>query len=159
MHYGMLEIGKITSVHGVKGLVKIYPNLQDYALFQTFGRFFLRDGAEIKITQKFVVKKNIVCELEGVATREAAESMVGTKIYVEKDALPELKEDEIYFDDLIGLKVENAKGQEFGEVIGTYNFGAGDILEIKLNSSGKDEMFSYDDSFELKGDLLIFTEN
>ena len=56
--------------------------------------------------------------------------------------LPDLKEDEFYHTDLIGLEVKNSNGDTIGEVNAMYNFGAGDIIELKLNE-GSLEMLPF----------------
>lgn len=76
--------------------------------------------------------------------RNLAETLVGTEFYVSKSALPEPEEDEYYHADLIGLTVrEKNSGKEAGTVAGVYNFGAGDILELKLKESGRLEMIPF----------------
>ena len=63
---------------------------------------------------------------------------------MEKDVLPELAEDEYYHADLIGLDViEKDSGRSLGNVSGIYNFGAGEILEIKMSGGGKLEMIPF----------------
>lgn len=76
--------------------------------------------------------------------RNLAETLVGMEFYVSKSALPEPEEDEYYHADLIGLTVrEKISGKEAGTVAGVYNFGAGDILELKLKESGRLEMIPF----------------
>ena len=60
-----------------------------------------------------------------------------------KDVLPELEEEEFYHTDLIGLEARDEAGNFIGEVIGIYNFGAGDMLEIKTSGTGKSEMIPF----------------
>ena len=75
---------------------------------------------------------------------KAAEALIGTELYVNRDVLPQLEEEEYYQTDLIGLDViEQSSGQNIGKVVGIYNFGAGDILEIKLKSTAKTEMIPF----------------
>jgi 16S rRNA processing protein RimM len=68
-----------------------------------------------------------------VKTREQAEGMRGTALYVPRDALPPPEEDEFYAADLIGCRVEGVDGAALGEVKAVTDFGAGEILEITLN--------------------------
>ncbi|MBO5284725.1 MAG: PRC-barrel domain-containing protein, partial [Alphaproteobacteria bacterium] len=60
---------------------------------------------------------------------------------------PELKTDEVYYEaDLVGLKVFDEQKNEVAKVIGFYNFGAGDILEIKLKT-GRAEMLPFNKAY------------
>ena len=71
-----------------------------------------------------------------------AETLVGTGLYVERSLLPELPEEEYYHSDLIGLMALNAKGEKVGTVNALYNFGAGDIIELKT-VEGRLEMLPF----------------
>lgn len=117
-------IGKITGPHGVKGLVKILPYCEDITL--------LEQVEELKITLKNPSGKYMLAEIEGVGTREQAEDIAGTELWIARDKLPELPDnEEFYIEDLIGLKAVDTDGNDAGTVIAVHNFGAGDLLEIK----------------------------
>ena len=68
--------------------------------------------------------------LTGVATREEAEALKGTRLYAPRDRLPPLGDDEYYHADLIGLAVVDTGGAALGTVRAVLDHGAGDILEI-----------------------------
>ncbi|MCB9991607.1 MAG: 16S rRNA processing protein RimM [Rhodospirillales bacterium] len=73
-----------------------------------------------------------LAEIGGVNDRDAALELRGTKLWIDRERLPEIDdEDEFYLDDLIGLAVRTADGKDAGKVIAVDNFGAGDLLEIK----------------------------
>ena len=66
----------------------------------------------------------------------------------ERAALPDLAEDEFYHTDLIGLEVRgNVSGEKIGKVEALYNFGANDIIEIKLDATGKLEMLPFNKQY------------
>ena len=75
--------------------------------------------------------------------RNEALALKGTGFYVDKSVLPELEEEEFYHTDLIGLEAQDEAGNFLGEVIGVYNFGAGDMLDIKTSETGKSEMVPF----------------
>ena len=77
------------------------------------------------------VKKFLAVVCKEVQTREQAESMKSTKLYVPRSALPKPDEDEFYYSDLIGLAVELLDGTSRGKVKAVHDFGGGDILEIR----------------------------
>ncbi|MCB1562767.1 MAG: 16S rRNA processing protein RimM [Alphaproteobacteria bacterium] len=117
-------IGKITGPHGVKGLVKILPYCEDITL--------LEQVEDFEITLKNPSGKYMLAEIEGINTREAAEDIAGTELWISRDKLPDISdEDAFYIEDLVGLKAVDTDGKDAGTVIAVYNFGAGDLLEIK----------------------------
>lgn len=117
-------IGKITGPHGVKGLVKILPYCEDITL--------LEQVEDFKITLKNPSGKYMLAEIEGINTREAAEDIAGTELWISRDKLPDISdEDAFYIEDLVGLKAVDTDGKDAGTVIAVHNFGAGDLLEIK----------------------------
>ena len=84
-------------------------------------------------------------KIKGIDDRNTAEGLIGSRLYAEREVLPPLEnEDEFYQADLIGLEVrQNGSAQSAGRVAGIYNFGAGEILEIKVAATGKLEMIPF----------------
>ena len=78
-------------------------------------------------------KNVVVMRLQGIDSREAAEALKGTELFVPRSALPDdsLEDDEYFQSDLEGLHVRDTQGREHGRVEAVHNFGAGDILELK----------------------------
>lgn len=137
-------LGKIVGVHGIKGEVKVksftavdkdiaaYGDLTDKNNKQTFS---------IKVTGHS--KDLLRIKIKGIEDRTKAETLIGTELYAERNVLPELKDKDVFYEtDLVGLKVLDEQKNEIAKVIGFYNFGAGNILEIKL-MSGKAEMLPF----------------
>ena len=78
-----------------------------------------------------------MARFEGVSDRSAAESLRGSLLEIDRDALPPLAEDEYYHADLIGLTCVDVGSQPVGTVIAVENFGASDLLEIELPDGKK----------------------
>jgi 16S rRNA processing protein RimM len=70
-----------------------------------------------------------------IVTRDQAEALKSTKLYVKRNCLPKTEEDEFYLIDLIGMEVKTVDGKRMGSVVGTEDFGAGVLLEIKPKDS------------------------
>ena len=86
-------------------------------------------------------------KIKGVDDRTKAETLIGTELYAERTALPELNTEDVFYEtDLIGLKVLDEEKNEIAKIIGFYNFGAGEILEIKLKN-GRAEMLPFNKSY------------
>ena len=63
-----------------------------------------------------------------------------------RERLPALaKTDEFYHADLIGLAVVNKAGEQLGTVLAIHNFGAGDLIEVRLDAGGKTEMVPFNE--------------
>ena len=134
-------IGQIINVHGVKGAVKIksyLSNPMDIGTFESVTDQKQKRFFKIKALNQ---KQGIVlARIQGIETREDAETLKGTSLYIERAQLPKEKADEYYYCDLIGLTVYH-EGKVFGKVLSVENFGAGDIINIQL-SNGK--VFPFD---------------
>jgi 16S rRNA processing protein RimM len=74
----------------------------------------------------------LIVRFKGLATREQAQTLGGTALFVDRSMLPpDLEDDEFYHADLIGLAVRDENGTKIGTIIGIHDFGAGDILEVR----------------------------
>lgn len=138
-------LGAIVGVHGVRGEVKVKSWTAADCDVSAYGLLQNKDGSRqfsLKVTGHS--KELLRCKIKGVDDRNAAEALIGTELYVDREVLPELAEEEFYQADLIGLKVMDlSSGKEAGTIAGIYNFGAGDILEIKVSATGKLEMLPF----------------
>lgn len=141
-----LLIAKITTAHGVKGLVKLHyygENPDDLAAYNPL--FMSENGSETMVVNlKNRVKGGFVAEIEGLSDRNGAEALRGQKLYIESTARPDTAEGEFYHSDLIGCRALE-QGQEIGSVIAVENFGAGDLLEIKPVDGGETFYLPFND--------------
>jgi 16S rRNA processing protein RimM len=123
----------ITSAHGIQGQVKLKCFLENPADLGSYSSFSNEKGEETYKIKKIIVqdKDILVVSFEGINNRTEAEQLKGKKLMVARERLPNLSEDTFYHTDLIGLLVKSLKGKDLGIIQRIYNFGAGDILEIK----------------------------
>ena len=136
-------VGKIVAAHGVKGLVKILPYGDDLSLLE--GDLYVsdKDSKTLKIKIKNPIGKYVLAEAGGVTERNGAEALRNTELFIEKQKLPELKEEGRYYHaDLIGLRALDENGQEIGTIAGIENYGAGDLLSIKP-AIGKEFLYPF----------------
>ncbi len=124
-------IAKITTAHGIRGLVKMHVYSDDISLVN--GTLYTSEsGSEsLTITLKNATSKHWLAEIEGVTDRNQSEILRGTMLYIERESLPNTNKNEFYISDLIGLPAINVNGDVIGKIIDVANFGAGDLLEIK----------------------------
>ena len=130
-------VAKIGAAHGIRGDVKLWPMTADPMAFADYGELQSEDGKRtFEIMRAKPAGNFLIAHLKGVDDRNAAEKLVHTELYISRDALPEIEEDdEFYYADLVGLKAVDRSGVEIGEIAAMHNFGAGDLVELRL--SGK----------------------
>lgn len=125
-------LGDIGAAQGLKGEVRIRSYTQDPAGIASYGALEDESGTRrLEIESLRVSPKGVVARIQGVTTREGAEALTGTKLYVPRSRLPERGEEEWYHSDLVGLAALDQAGAPLGTVVAVLNFGAGDLLEIK----------------------------
>ncbi|MGJ8603345.1 MAG: ribosome maturation factor RimM [Marivita sp.] len=126
-----LCVGAIAGAFGVRGEVRlksftaIPEDIASYAPLET------EDGARsftVKITRQ--INNGLAARVSGVTTKEAADALRGTQLFVPRDRLPSLPDDEFYHADLIGLEVTDTGGTSLGKVLAVINNGADDLLEL-----------------------------
>lgn len=125
-------IGKITTAHGVRGLVKVQVFGDDASVVDQYGPLYTDESGNkaLTLTRKHMAGGAVIAAVEGITDRNAAELLRGTTLWLDRDTLPAL-EDEYYHADLIGLSVRDASGASIGEIVALDNFGASDVIEIR----------------------------
>ncbi|MBT9244666.1 ribosome maturation factor RimM [Gemmobacter fulvus] len=124
-------VGAIAGSFGVRGEVRLKSFCAEPSAIADYGPLFTEDGArsfKVKLTRP--VAGGLGARITGVETKEEADALKGVNLYVDKDKLPKLPDDEYYHADLIGLEVRDTGGAVLGRVSAVHNHGAGDILEI-----------------------------
>mgnify|MGYP001821245327 CR=1 FL=1 len=124
-------VGAVAGSFGVKGEVRLKSFCADPEAIASYGALSSEDGAQtwdVRLTRP--VKAGFAARLSGVTSKEAADALRGTRLYVDREKLPHLPDDEFYHTDLIGLVVIDTGGEELGRVKAVLNHGAGDLLEI-----------------------------
>lgn len=81
-----------------------------------------------------------IARVAGVADRDAAARLTGTRLYVAREALPPAGEDEWYVADLVGLRAEPVEGTHgpSGVVVAAEDHGAGTVLTVREDGTGRD---------------------
>lgn len=147
-------LGRIVSAHGIRGdvLVKSYAAVpEDIAAYGV-----LSDGAGLRKLRLKVLRataKGVVCHVTGVDDRNGAEALAGVDLFVERARLPALLEGEYYHVDLIGLAAVDAHGCVIGEVVGVQNYGASDLLEVRIEGQKATELVPLTEEFVPSVDL------
>ena len=126
-----VALAAIAGAHGVKGELRLKLFAEGVASLKAQKAVFVGND-ERRLVSVRDGGKGPIARIEGVDTREAAEALRGSLIEVPRAALPDLGDDEYYFEDLVGLAVVDEDGAASGRVLAVQNFGASDIVEIEL---------------------------
>ncbi|MEX2035977.1 MAG: ribosome maturation factor RimM [Xanthobacteraceae bacterium] len=140
-------VAQIGAAHGIRGEVRLRSFTEEPMAVTTYGPLESEDG-----TQRFEIealrpaKDHFVARLAGVNDRDAAEQLTGLKLYVSRERLPPVDDEETYYHaDLVGLAAVTPDGAPLGTVTAIHNFGAGDLVEIRPLSGDETLMLPFTD--------------
>jgi 16S rRNA processing protein RimM len=127
-------IGAIAGAFGVAGEVRLKSFCSQPDDIAAYGPLFTEDGTrQFQITLTRPVAGGFGARIAGITTREQADALRGTSLFIDRARLPSLPDDEFYHADLIGLDAIDTGGEVLGKVLAVHNHGAGDIIEISSN--------------------------
>jgi len=123
----------IGAAQGLRGEVRVRSYTADPTALGDYGNLHTEDGRVFEILEVREAKNVVVVRFRGINDRNAAETLAGLELFIERENLPdeELEEDEFYYADLEGLEAVDQDGKSYGTVTAVYDFGAGDLLELK----------------------------
>ncbi|MFT5702704.1 MAG: 16S rRNA processing protein RimM [Rickettsiales bacterium] len=138
-------IAKITSAHGIKGLVKIMSFTADPADINKYSKKLFTAESALQISLGGELKIKIInqipsansdvftAQIEGINDRTAAEQLRGTELFIKRTDLRKASKGEFYYIDLIGLKVLDLQKKTIGIVKSVNDYGAGGLIEITFS--------------------------
>ena len=135
----MLRVGVITSTHGVRGEVKVFPTTDDAKRFKTLKKVILdgREPLELSIEQVKFFKNMVILKFKGYDNINDVETWRQRDLLITRDQAVELKEDEYFITDLIGLTVVKEEEAVLGRVKDVLETGANDVYVVEL-TGGKE---------------------
>lgn len=148
-----IALAAVAGAHGIKGEVRLKlfgEGLGSLAALKTVAVA----GKPLRLLAVRAAGKGAVARLEGIADRAAAEALRGSLVEVDRAALPPLGEGEYYHADLIGLPCVDGDGMPVGAVVAVQNFGAGELLEVRL-ADGKTSLIPFKPGMADLGDGRI----
>ncbi len=129
----MICIGAIAGAFGVHGEVRLKSFTATPEDIVRYAPLTTEDGSRaFEVTLTGQTKNGFTARLSGVTSKEAADALRGARLYVPRDRLPGLPDDEFYHADLIDLEVFDTGGTALGRVRAVLNHGASDLLEIVM---------------------------
>lgn len=131
----LLQVGIITSTHGVRGEVKVYPTTDDPRRFRRLKEVVLDTGKgkrNLEIESVKFFKQFVILKFKGLDNMNDIEKYRQKSLYVTRKNAVRLQKDEYFIADLIGLKVQDEEGTELGTVKDVIETGANDVYEVEM---------------------------
>ena len=129
----LLTVGVITTTHGVRGEVKVYPTTDadrfldlEYVLLDTG-----REKRKLEIQNVKYFKNLVILKFKGI------DNINDIEMYKQREEAQELDEDEYYIADLIGMDVVLEDGSHFGTLKDVMETGANDVYVVE-DENGKE---------------------
>lgn len=135
---GKIAVAILGKTHGLKGELKLHPFTNFPEIIESLEEIFLYNEK----TKQFMVAtvENLrladgyyIIKLNGVENVENARKFVGSKVYINKDELPNLSKDEYYFFEIVGSQVIDESGKVLGVVDEVIQTGSNDVIVVNKN--------------------------
>ena len=124
----VLAVGRVKAPNGLKGKMWITP-LGD--AFNQYNQYIIGEsGISRKLISLEKRKNGFVMQLDGITDISQVEQVQGQNVYVSRELLPEISDDEFYWDDIIGMKVIDIKGRDLGEIVSIIPTGSNDVFVV-----------------------------
>ena len=135
-----LQVGVISSTHGVRGEVKVFPTTDDVTRFRQLKKVYLDTGREmlpLEIQNVKFFKQFAILKFKGIDNINDIEKYRGKNFMIDREDAVDLEEDEYFIADMIGMKVCTEDGSEFGTLKDVMETGANDVYIIDSLEHGE----------------------
>lgn len=136
----ILQIGAVTSTHGLAGEVKVFPTTDDPKRFKKLKQVLLDTGKDmlpLGVEHVKFFKNMVILKFKGYDRIEDIMGFKGKNLYVTRENAVRLKKDEYFIADLIGMKVYTEDEAYLGELTEVITTGANDVYTVHMEN-GKD---------------------
>lgn len=131
----LLRVGVISSTHGVRGEVKVYPTTDDAERFKALSEVLLDNGkgttVPLVIEKVGFFKNMVILKFEGIDDIDEAAKYKGRDLLVTRENAVPLEEGEFFICDIIGSTVFEENGEEFGVLKDVLQTGANDVFVVE----------------------------
>ena len=135
----LLQVGVISSTHGVRGEVKVFPTTADPQRFKSLKNVILDTGKEqipLEIQGVKFFKQFVILKFKGIDNINDIERYKRSSLFVTREDAVELEEDEYYIADLIGMDVITDEGEE-GKLVDVIETGANEVYVVEFDKYGE----------------------
>lgn len=133
-----VTLGRVAGVYGVRGWIKVLSFTRPLENLLSYRQWWVGDekGYEAQVVEGRLHGRGMIAQISGrdgtaIADRDLAAALVGSPIQVLHSAMPPAPEGQIYWADLIGMKVIGAEEVELGVVVDMTSNGAQDVMVIR----------------------------
>lgn len=136
----LLQVGVISSTHGVRGEVKVFPTTDDVKRFKKLKKVILDTGREhlpLEVESVKFFKQFAILKFKGIDNINDIEKYKGKSLLVDRENAVKLRKDEYFIADMIGLQVFTDDGEEFGKFRDVLETGANDVYIIDSLKHGE----------------------
>lgn len=130
------QIGVISSTHGVRGEVKVFPTTDDVRRFKKCKEVLLDTGKEritLEIEGVKFFKQFAILKFKGIDTLDEVEKYKGKSLLVPRKDAVRLSRNEYFIADLIGVEVFNEEEEKIGVLRDVMETGANDVYVIQMD--------------------------
>ncbi len=157
-----LRVGVISSTHGIRGEVKVFPTTDDPARYRELKEVILEAKKETRtltVQRVKFFKQFVIVKFKEIDDINEVEKYKGAELWVTREDAVPLEEGEYYIADLIGLPVITDEGKKLGVLTEVLQTGANDVYEV-LMENGKTVLLPYIEECVLKidpekGEILV----
>ncbi len=134
-----LQVGVISSTHGIRGEVKVFPTTDDPVRFKKLKNVLLdtgREQLELEVQSVKFFKQFVIVKFKGIDNINDIEMYKGKSLLIPREDAVALGKDEYYIADLIGMEVFTEEGR-FGVLKDVMETGANEVYIIASDEHGE----------------------
>ena len=135
-----LQVGVISSTHGIAGEVKVFPTTVDGKRFKKLKEVILDTGKErmtLHICQVKFFKQMVILKFKEFQNINEVERFRGKSLYVTRENAVKLQKDEYFIADMIGMRVVSTEGEELGTLTDVLQTGANDVYVVEQDGASQ----------------------
>ena len=139
----LLQVGVLSSTHGVRGEMKVFPMTDDVKRFKKNKDYVLETPngkIDVKVESMKFFKQFVILKFEGFDSLDEIQVYKGCNLYVTRENAVKCAKDEYFIADLIGMDVCEEGGDRIGELTDVIQTGANDVYVVKT-PEGKEHLF------------------
>ena len=129
------QLGYVSKTHGLQGEVNVFLDVDFPEDYEEMESVFLQLQSSGTLIPFFIEnfrlqKDSAIVKFEDVDSIEQAEELVKAQLYMPLDQLPTLEEDQYYFHEIIGYRIEDEQEGRLGTIKDVYEAGAQELIAM-----------------------------